>query len=469
MNFKLANKEIIHFIGIGGIGMSGLALIMKNIGFNIQGSDINQNQNIIRLKKLGIRTFIGHKYKNLKKSSVVVISSAIKKNNPELKFAKKNKLPIYKRGDMLANIVSLKKNIVISGSHGKTTTTSLISTILNSAKLDATTINGGVINQIQNSAKLGKGEWSVLESDESDGSFLKIPTTYSVVTNIDKEHIDHYKSFKNLFSSFKIFVEKTPSFGKSFICLDDINSKKLVNQLTIKNFYTFGLNKKSNFKIIPKLKNNKMSKFDLKIKLLGKKNKLIKNFQIPLLGNHNIKNATAAIAICLTIGIKINIIKNSLKKFSGVQRRYNKIFSHKKNDFYDDYAHHPTEIKELLKGVKTVSKKRKIISIFQPHRYSRLKLLKSEFSKSFKDSDEVLLCPIYSAGEKKDTSYDNYKFGNLIIKNSKVNLIIINNENDLLKYFKKNLFKDELVISMGAGSISSWIKNISKNEYFKKN
>ena len=212
-----------------------------------------------------------------------------------------------------------------------------------------------------------------------------------------------------------------------------------------------------------------MSKFDLKIKLLGKKTKLIKNFQIPLLGNHNIKNATAAIAICLTIGIKINIIKNSLKKFSGVQRRYNKIFSHKKNDFYDDYAHHPTEIKELLKGVKEVSKKRKIISIFQPHRYSRLKLLKSEFSKSFKDSDEVVLCPIYSAGEKKDINYNNYKFGNLIIKNSKVNLIIINNENDLLKYFKKNLFKDELVISMGAGSISSWIKNISKNEYFKKN
>ena len=335
--------------------------------------------------------------------------------------------------------------------------------------INATTINGGVINQIQNSAKLGKGEWSVLESDESDGSFLKIPTTYSVVTNIDKEHLDHYKSFKNLFSSFKIFVEKTPSFGKSFICLDDINNKKLVNQLAIKNFYTFGLNKKSNFKIIPKLKNNKMSKFDLKIKLLGKKTKLIKNFQIPLLGNHNIKNATAAIAICLTIGIKINIIKNSLKKFSGVQRRYNKIFSHKKNDFYDDYAHHPTEIKELLKGVKEVSEKRKIISIFQPHRYSRLKLLKSEFSKSFKDSDEVVLCPIYSAGEKKDINYDNYKFGNLIIKNSKVNLIIINNENDLLKYFKKNLFKDELVISMGAGSISSWIKNISKNEYFKKN
>jgi|TARA_B110000438_G_scaffold58065_1_gene58087 UDP-N-acetylmuramate--alanine ligase len=469
MNFNLANKEIIHFIGIGGIGMSGLALIMKNIGFNVQGSDINQNQNIIRLKKLGIKIFIGHKNKNLKKSSVVVISSAIKNNNPELKFAKKNKLPIYKRGDMLANIFSLKKNIVISGSHGKTTTTSLISTILNLAKFDATTINGGVINQLQNSAKLGKGEWSVLESDESDGSFLKIPVTYSVVTNIDKEHLDYYKSFKNLFESFRIFVEKTPPFGKSFICIDDTNNKKLLNKLTINNFYTYGFNNKSNFKIILKLRNSKISKFDLKIKLLGKKTKLIKNFQIPLLGNHNIKNATAAIAICLTIGIKINIIKDALKNFSGVQRRFIKVFTHKKNDFYDDYAHHPTEITELLKGVKAVSKKRKIISIFQPHRYSRLRLLKKEFSKCFNDCDEVILCPIYSAGEKNDENYDSYKFGNLIIKNSKVNLIIINHENDLLKYFKKNLFKDELIISMGAGTISTWIKDISQNEYFKKN
>ena len=230
MNIKIASNEVIHFIGIGGIGMSGLALIMNNMGFKIQGSDLNANQNTERLKKLKLKIFIGHKYENIKNSTLVVISSAIKKKNPELKYAKRNKLPIYKRGDMLANIVSLKKNIVVTGSHGKTTTTSLISSVLHNSKLDATVINGGIINQIKNSARLGKSEWSVLESDESDGSFLKIPVTYSVVTNIDKEHLDFYKSFDNLKKSFQDFVEKTPIFGKSFICLDNINNQNVLYQ-----------------------------------------------------------------------------------------------------------------------------------------------------------------------------------------------------------------------------------------------
>tara|TARA_B100000470_G_scaffold75885_1_gene58331 strand:+ start:452 stop:1240 length:789 start_codon:yes stop_codon:yes gene_type:complete len=254
MNLKLAKNEIIHFIGIGGIGMSGLALIMNNMGFKVQGSDISFNQNLERLKKLGIKIFIGHKYKNLKNSTIIVVSSAIKKNNLELKLAKKNKLPIYKRGDMLANIVSLKKNIVVTGSHGKTTTTSLISSILHESKFDATVINGGVINQFQNSAKLGKSEWSVLESDESDGSFLKIPTTYSVLTNIDKEHLDFYKSFSNLIKSFEKFLEKTPPFGKSFICIDEINNQKLIKKINTKNYQTYGFNKNANFHIILKKK-----------------------------------------------------------------------------------------------------------------------------------------------------------------------------------------------------------------------
>ena len=468
MNLKLAKNEIIHFIGIGGIGMSGLALIMNNMGFKVQGSDISFNQNLERLKKLGIKIFIGHKYKNLKNSTIIVVSSAIKKNNLELKLAKKNKLPIYKRGDMLANIVSLKKNIVVTGSHGKTTTTSLISSILHESKFDATVINGGVINQFQNSAKLGKSEWSVLESDESDGSFLKIPTTYSVLTNIDKEHLDFYKSFSNLIKSFEKFLEKTPPFGKSFICIDEINNQKLIKKINTKNYQTYGFNKNANFHIILKKKNNKFSKFDLKIKLFGKKNRIYKNFQIPLLGEHNIQNATAAIAITLALGINIIHIKKSLKNFKGVQRRYIKIFSYNKNDFYDDYAHHPTEINAVLKSVKSVNKNRKIISIFQPHRYSRLKLLKNEFSKSFKLADEVVLCPVYPAGEKIDPKFNNSTFGKLIVKNSKVRLIIIDSENDLFNYFRQNLIKDELIICMGAGSISSWIKSISQNEYFRK-
>ena len=442
--------------------MSGLALVMHNMGFKVQGSDINKNQNIERLKKLKIKIFIGHKYENLRNSTLVVISSAIKITNPELKFAKKRKLPVYKRGDMLANIVSLKKNIVVTGSHGKTTTTSLISSILHDSKLDVTVVNGGIINQIKNSARLGKSEWSVLESDESDGSFLKIPVTYSVVTNIDKEHLDYYKSFDNLKKSFKKFIEKTPIFGKSFICLDDINNQNLINDIKIKNFHTYGFNKNSNFKIKIKEQKINYSKFDLKIKIAGKKNKTYENFQIPLLGEHNIKNATAAIAVSLSLGVNVDNIKKTLKNFKGVQRRFNKIFSRKRNEFYDDYAHHPTEIKEVLRGVRAVNKKRKIIVVFQPHRFSRLKLLKEEFSKAFILADEVLLCPVYAAGEKVDKYFNYFSFGNLIIKNSKTKLIIINNEKDLLKYICNNLFSDELVICMGAGSISNWIRNISK-------
>ena len=246
MKINIASKEIIHFIGIGGIGMSGLAQIMKNMGFLIQGSDLNPSKNTDRLIKLGIKVYFGHSKNNLARATMIVISSAIKNNNKELIASKRKKLPIFSRGEMLANIVALKKNIVITGSHGKTTTTSLTSNILVEAGLDPTVINGGIINSIQNTAKLGKGEWAVIESDESDGSFLKLPIVYSIVTNLDKEHLDFYKSFDKLKNSFRTFIEKTPSFGKSIICLDNNNLKNLLKKCSTNNFTTYGFDKKSN-------------------------------------------------------------------------------------------------------------------------------------------------------------------------------------------------------------------------------
>ena len=247
MKIKLAKTELIHFVGVGGIGMSGLALIMKGKGFKVQGSDISNNKNIERLRKEKIKVFIGHKKQNINKGTILVISSAIKKNNPELVAAKKKQLPIYKRGEMLANIVSLTKNIVVVGSHGKTTTTSLIASIFQETKIDPTIINGGVINSINNSAKLGKSDWSILEADESDGSFLHIPPTYSIITNIDREHMDFYKSMDDLEKYFVNFIKKVPSFGKSFICLDDPINNKMIKKLRNRNFYTYGLHSKSNF------------------------------------------------------------------------------------------------------------------------------------------------------------------------------------------------------------------------------
>ena len=463
MKINIGSKEIIHFIGIGGIGMSGLAQIMRNMGFVIQGSDLNHNKNIDRLTRAGIKVYFEHNKKNIKKATMVVISSAIKKNNPEIIESKDKKIPIFDRGQMLANVIALKKNIIITGSHGKTTTTSLVANILLQAGLDPTVINGGVINSLKNNAQLGKGEWAVIEADESDGSFLKLPITYSVITNIDKEHIDYYKNFNNLKKSFLDFIEKTPSFGKCFVCIDNNNLKSLLLRCKTNNFITYGFDKKSNYQIINCKKEIKYSTFDLLIKGQDKNVNKIKNIKVNLLGDHNISNATASIAIALNLGVKINIIKQALKKFLGIQRRFTKVFSVGNKEFYDDYAHHPTEIKAVIKSAREVYKKRKIICIFQPHRFSRVESLKNEFASSFKLSDEVVLCPVYSAGEKINFTFNQNNFSNLIRKKSFIQVININTKIDLKNYLKKNLFKDELVICMGAGSISSWIKEIGRD------
>ena len=463
MKINIGQKETIHFIGLGGIGMSGLAQIMKIMGFKVQGSDISMNKNIENCKKLGVKFFLGQRKKNLKDATILVKSSAIKINNPEVQEAKKRKLPVYERVEMLSNIVSLKKNIIISGSHGKTTTTSLVSKILLESRLDPTIINGGVINSLKNNAKLGKGEWAVLEADESDGSFLKLPINYSIVTNIDKEHFDFYKNYKNLENSFIKFINKTPPIGKCIICIDDRNIKEIKKKIKTKNILTYGFNAIADYQIINPQYNNKNCKFDLVVKnFLGKK-MIIKNIILNLIGKHNILNSVAAISVCLNLGISIKVIKKALLKFTGVQRRMTKIFEKNQNEFYDDYAHHPTEIYSVLEGIKKVADKKKITSVFQPHRFSRVNLLKKEFSKSFKYSDRVVLCPIYAAGEKINKNFDLIKFGKMISFNSKVDVILVKDEETFRNFFKKNLIKNEIIIGMGAGSISNWMRNLKKS------
>ena len=460
MKIELAKTEIIHFVGIGGIGMSGLSLIMKGKGFKVQGSDLSLNKNVERLKKDKIKVFIGQKKQNLKNATIVVISSAIKKNNPEIIEAKKKNLPIITRGKMLAHIVSLMKNIVVVGSHGKTTTTSLVASIFQKTNLDPTIINGGVINSIKSTAKLGKSDWSILEADESDGSFLHIPPTYSIITNIDREHMDFYKSMDDLKKYFIKFLEKVPSFGKSFICIDDKINNSLIKKLKNSNFHTYGTNLKSNFLIKNITQNIRFSEFDLQVNVPNKKKIDIKKIKIPLLGIHNIRNSVAAASVALTIGISVSDIKKGLLNFKGVQRRFNKIFTYKNIDFYDDYAHHPTEIKFVLDGVNKVYKGYKKVCIFQPHRVSRLKDLRKEFSFAFKDADEVVLCPIYTAGEKIKLGFDYVKFAREIIKNSKVKLFLVNNNYELAKFLKKNMYGKKIVIGMGAGTISNWMKKL---------
>ena len=460
MKIDLAKNEIIHFIGIGGIGMSGLSLIMKGKGFKVQGSDISFNKNLERLKKEKIKIFVGHKKQNLKNATIVVISSAIKKNNPELIEAKRKKLLVIKRGKMLAHIVSLMKNIVVVGSHGKTTTTSLIASIFQKTQLDPTIINGGVINSIKNSARLGKSDWSILEADESDGSFIHIPPTYSIITNIDREHMDFYKSMEDLRNYFIKFVERVPSFGKSFICTDDKMNNVLIKKIKNQNFYTYGTNLKSNFLIKNINQNKNFTEFDLSVNLPNKKRLNIKKIKIPLLGIHNVRNSVAALAVAITIGISIKDIKSGLINFKGVQRRFNKIFSYKEIDFYDDYAHHPTEIKFVLDGVNKVYKGYEKVCVFQPHRISRLKDLRKEFSYAFKNADTVVLCPIYTAGERIKLGFNYLNFAKEIIKNSKVKLFLVNDKFQLTNFLKRNMYGKKIVIGMGAGTISSWMREL---------
>ena len=460
MKIELAKTEVIHFIGIGGIGMSGLSLIMKGKGFKVQGSDLVFNKNIERLKKEKIKIFLGQKKQNLKNATIVVVSSAIKKNNPEMLEARRKNLPIIKRGQMLAHIVSLMKNIVVVGSHGKTTTTSLVASIFQKTKIDPTIINGGVINSIKNTAKLGKSDWSILEADESDGSFIHIPPTYSIITNIDREHMDFYKSMEDIKKYFIKFINNVPSFGKSFICIDDKINNDLVKRLKSKNFYTYGTNPKSNYLIKNIKQNIKFSEFDLQINVPNKKRIIIKSIKIPLIGIHNIRNSVGAAAVALNVGISISKIKKGLINFKGVQRRFNKIFTFNNIDFYDDYAHHPTEIEFVLDGVDKVYKNYEKICVFQPHRISRLKDLRKEFSFAFKNADTVILCPIYTAGEKIKLGFSYLKFAKEIIKNSKVKLFFVKNNDQLAKFLKRNIYGKKIVIGMGAGTISSWMRKI---------
>ena len=462
MKIELAKTEIIHFIGIGGIGMSGLSLIMKGKGFKVQGSDLNFNKNVERLKKEKIKIFIGHKKKNLKNATIIVVSSAIKKNNPEILEAKRKNLPVITRGKMLAHIVSLMKNIVVVGSHGKTTTTSLIASIFEKTKLDPTIINGGIINSIKSTAKLGKSDWSILEADESDGSFVHIPPTYSIITNIDREHMDFYKSLNDIKNYFLEFIEKVPSFGKSFICIDDKINSDLIKKLKNQNFYTYGLDPKSNFWIKNIKQNKEYTEFEIEVRVPNKKKQSIENIKIPLIGVHNVRNSVAAIAVALTVGISIFDIKKGLLKFKGVQRRFNKIFTYNNIDFYDDYAHHPTEIKFVLEGVNKVYKDYEKVCVFQPHRISRLKDLRKDFSMAFKKADTVILCPIFPAGEKIKLGFNYLNFAKEIIKNSKVKLFLVEDNLQLAKFFKKNMYGKKIVIGMGAGSISNWMRALPK-------
>tara|TARA_B100000029_G_scaffold10172_1_gene11111 strand:- start:1239 stop:2636 length:1398 start_codon:yes stop_codon:yes gene_type:complete len=461
---KILKKiNIIHFIGIGGIGMSGIAELMFKLGYKVQGSDLKINENIRRLQKKKIKIFLGHKKSNITEASVIVVSSAIKKNNLEIKFALKKGLPIVSRAEMLGELMRFKRGIAVAGSHGKTTTTSILGNILQKANFDPTIVNGGIINSLSSNSRMGNGEWMIAEADESDGSFLHLPNEINIITNIDEEHMEYFKNFKNLLNSFKKFSSNIPFYGSSIICLENDNTKKIIKQITNREVITYGLNKSYGDLNITKIKYIKnKSYFDLVIssKLIQKKPQKI-SFILNLLGKHNVLNATAAIGVALKIGIDIKTIKNALMNFTGVQRRFTFLKKIKHTEIYDDYAHHPKEIEASLEIAKHLCNN-KIILVFQPHRYSRTKVLLNDFVKILKKIDILVLTNIYPAGEKEIKNL-NLTFLNKIKRNSNNTIIRINDKKELFPILNPYMNKKNLIIFMGAGSITNWAKDFINN------
>ncbi len=450
----------IHFIGISGIGMSGIAELMLDKGYLVQGSDISINENTKRLKTKGIKFFLGHNKKNIKNADAVVYSSAIKKNNPEIKEAYNKKIPVLSRADMLSELMKNKKSIAIAGSHGKTTTTSLVGNIFNEAGLDPTIVNGGIINSFSNNNRYGKGEWMIVEADESDGTFLKLPHQISIITNLDIEHMDFYKSKKNLINAFEEFINLLPFYGTTIMCHDDKNLKLLINKIKTRNILTYSIKNNKADVLIFDIKQNKLkTSFKLKIK-----NKIINpsnyKFTINAIGNHNILNATASIVAAKLNRIKNKDINNALTNYVGVKRRFSFIGKKNKSFVYDDYAHHPSEIAATLSAAKSLNNK--VIVVFQPHRYTRTKILIKEFIKVLSKVDYLFLLETYSAGEKIIKGATSKDLFSKILKKNK-NTVYLKNIGDLSKLMEPYTINQNTIVFMGAGSISNIAKNYLNN------
>ena len=451
------NKKIkIYFVGIGGIGMSGIAELMHEIGYTVFGSDKIENENVKRLKKIGIHVNIGHHKKNLRKVNAVVFSSAISPKNPEIQEAKKQHIPIVSRADMLSELMKNKKCIAVAGSHGKTTTTSLIGNILESAKLDPTIVNGGIINSLSKNNKFGKGRWMVVEADESDGSFLKLPHEISIITNLDNEHLDYYGTSKKLYSSFEKFIMNLPFYGTSIVNEDDANLKKIIQKNDTRRIITFSIkNKKSNVFVNKIHFDNQYCYFTLNFNLLYDKLYKSYSYKLKARGLHNVYNGTASIIAGHLVGVKNSFIKKALKNYIGVKRRFTHLGKVNSADIYDDYAHHPTEIAATLLGAKQIHKN--VIVVFQPHRYSRTKLLFNDFIKTLSKINKLYLLDTYSAGEKVLKGYETKNiFSKLKKKNKKVEYTSNKNLNNIIYNETK---KNNIIIFMGAGSISKIAHN----------
>ncbi len=446
----------IHFIGIGGIGMSGIAEVLCNLGYTVQGSDASEGANVVRLREKGVKVTVGHKAENVNGADVLVVSTAIKRDNPELMAARAQRIPVVRRAEMLAELMRLKSCVAIAGTHGKTTTTSMVAALLDAGDFDPTVINGGIINAYGTNARLGAGEWMVVEADESDGTFLKLPTDVAVVTNVDPEHLDHFKTFDAVQDAFRSFVENVPFYGFAVMCIDHPVVQSMVGKIEDRRIITYGENPQADARLIDLAPNGGGSHF--KVVFRNRKTDAaheISDLVLPMPGRHNALNATAAIAVAHELGIPDATIRSAIAGFGGVKRRFTKTGEWNGVTIIDDYGHHPVEIAAVLKAARESTGGR-VIAVVQPHRYTRLQALFEEFCTCFNDADTVVVADVYPAGEAPITGIDRDHFVLGLRAHGHREVVPLQESAALAGVIAGLAKQDDYVVCLGAGNITQW-------------
>tara|TARA_R110002074_G_C12504158_1_gene662856 strand:- start:293 stop:1768 length:1476 start_codon:yes stop_codon:yes gene_type:complete len=451
---------VIHFVGIGGIGMSGIAEVMKNLGYKVQGSDVAESANVKRLRDLKIPVSVGHAAANLGTAQVIVVSTAIKADNPELIEARARFLPVVRRAEMLAELMRLKSCVAIGGTHGKTTTTSLVATILEAAVFDPTVINGGIINAYGTNARLGGGEWMVVEADESDGTFVKLPSTIAIVTNIDPEHLDYYGTFDAARDAFLAFVENVPFYGCAIMCIDHPEVQSLIGRVRDRRIITYGTSPQADIRATNPRMEKGQNTFDVTLtdRKTGKVHDM-PGLSLPMPGRHNMLNSLAAIGAAWQMGIREAVIRKALKGFGGVKRRFTHVGTWNGVDIYDDYGHHPVEIAAVLQAARSACDGR-IIAVMQPHRYTRLHNLFDEFSSCFNDADTVVISDVYTAGEQPIEGADRDALVAGLRDRGHRNAMPLENPESLPALIASLAKPGDFVVCLGAGSITNWANTL---------
>ncbi|MGJ5206868.1 UDP-N-acetylmuramate--L-alanine ligase [Bradyrhizobium sp. HKCCYLR20261] len=446
----------IHFVGIGGIGMSGIAEVLCNLGYTVQGSDASDNANVARLREKGITVSVGHKAENVAGADVVVVSTAIKRDNPELMAARAQRIPVVRRAEMLAELMRLKSCVAIAGTHGKTTTTSMVAALLDAGGLDPTVINGGIINAYGTNARLGGGEWMVVEADESDGTFLKLPADVAIVTNVDPEHLDHFKTFDAVQDAFRAFVENVPFYGFAVMCIDHPVVQALVGKIEDRRIITYGVNPQADVRLVDLAPTGGSSSF--KVVFRDRKSGAtheISDIVLPMPGRHNASNATAAIAVARELGLSDDAIRKAIAGFGGVKRRFTRTGEWNGVTVIDDYGHHPVEIAAVLKAARE-STNGKVVAVVQPHRYTRLQSLFEEFCTCFNDADAVIVADVYPAGEAPIEGIDRDHFVLGLRAHGHRDVLPLPKAADLAGIVKDLAKPGDLVVCLGAGNITQW-------------